>query len=95
MAGTIEARIEAYFDRRVRETGGETRKVVWPGRKHAPDRLAGWFSRHILVELKRPGVKPCDGQLREHERLRAMGFEVYVIDSREAVDRLIEKVLTP
>jgi hypothetical protein len=39
-----------------------------------------------FCELKAPGKKPTDGQLREHERLRALGFVVRVIDTKEGVD---------
>jgi len=43
----------------------------------------------IWVELKATGVQPEAHQLREHERMRAMGQRVEVIDSIEAVDRLL------
>lgn len=43
----------------------------------------------IWVELKAPGEKPRPGQLREHERMRAMGQRVEVIDSIEGVDELL------
>jgi hypothetical protein len=47
--------------------------------------MVAW--QHPLVELKRPGKDAEDHQAREHERLRAGGFLVLVIDSLEAVDR--------
>lgn len=43
----------------------------------------------IWVELKAPGVKPEAHQLREHERMRAMGQRVEVIDSIEGVEELL------
>lgn len=46
----------------------------------------GWM---CWVELKRPGEKPTSLQLREHERMRAMGQTVVVIDSIEGVDDLL------
>jgi len=52
--------------------------------------------RTIWVELKRPGLKatfPKDAheraQHREHERMRAMGQRVEVIDSFEGVDEVL------
>lgn len=42
-----------------------------------------------FVELKAKGQKADDHQAREHERLRALGANVYLIDSKEAVDRYI------
>jgi hypothetical protein len=41
------------------------------------------------AELKAPGVKPENHQVREHLRLRMFGFRVEVIDSIEAVERLL------
>ena len=34
-----ESQIEAYLAKRVKELGGEVRKVQWVGRRSAPDRL--------------------------------------------------------
>lgn len=35
----IERDIENYLVKRVKQLGGEVRKVKWIGRRHAPDRL--------------------------------------------------------
>jgi len=43
-------------------------------------------ARTVFVELKAPGKKATDAQLREHKRLRDMGFRVEVIDTKEGVD---------
>lgn len=90
-----ERDIERHLVRRVKELGGEVRKVEWIGRRGAPDRLvmlhAGrkpWWPA-IWVELKAPGVKPEAHQLREHERMRRMGQRVVVIDSIEGVEELL------
>ena len=96
-----ERDIEKYLSRRVKELGGECRKVQWIGRRGAPDRLVmlpdSWFTRDeclsftatIWVELKAPGVKPEAYQVREHNRMRAMGQRVVVIDSIEGVEELL------
>ncbi len=93
-----ERDIERHLVQRVKELGGEVRKVKWIGRRGAPDRLvmlppAVWFKWHegrsIWVELKAPGVKPEAYQLREHERMRKMGQRVVVIDSIEGVEELL------
>lgn len=85
----IEAAVERHLIRRVKELGGEVRKVAWPGRRHAPDRLVLLPSEHFFVELKRPAVKACAGQLREHERLRAAGCAVFVANTKEQVEALL------
>jgi hypothetical protein len=81
----LERDIEKYLIRRVRELGGECRKVKWIGRAGAPDRLVmcpmlfheGHASAHtatVWVELKRPGglaTFPKDA----HERAQAREHE--------------------
>jgi hypothetical protein len=93
-----ERDIERHLVRRVKELGGEVRKVVWPGRRGAPDRLVmlpdpgpgnGTFNNSWWVELKAPGVKAEAHQLREHERMRRLGQRVVVIDSIEGVEALL------
>lgn len=84
-----EFEIEDYLCDMVKVLGGEVRKVQWIGRKHAPDRLVLLPNYHCFVELKAPKQEPRKGQLREHNRLRKAGFDVYVIDSYDGVDRLL------
>jgi hypothetical protein len=70
-----ESDIEKHLVKRVKELGGEVRKVQWIGRRGAPDRLV-MLPREancIWVELKAPGEKPRPEQAREHDRMRAMG----------------------
>lgn len=95
---TRERDIEKYLVDRVKELGGECRKVVWQGRKGAPDRLvmlplakdgAHWVIPTIWIELKAPGEKCKPHQIREHERMRAMGQRVEVVDSFEGVDEVL------
>lgn len=93
-----ERDIEDYLVKRVNAMGGEVRKVKWIGRRGAPDRLVmlpflQWDRWHnggtIWVELKAPGVEPEPHQAREHERMRAMGQRVLVIDSLAGVEELL------
>ena len=95
-----ESTIENHLVQRVKELGGEVRKVKWIGRHGAPDRLVMLPSEYdepglyfprmpIWVELKAPGEKAKPHQLREHVRMRAMGQQVVVIDSIEGVEGLL------
>lgn len=85
-----ESDIESYLVECVKAAGGEVRKVKWIGRRSAPDRVVMLPKRATSwVELKAPGEKAKPHQQREHERMRAMGQDVVVIDSFEGVDRLI------
>jgi hypothetical protein len=45
-----------------------------------------------FAEFKRTGARPTAGQHREHERLRALGFTVEVIDSVESADRMFAEM---
>lgn len=83
----LESAIERAFVARVKSLGGMAEKFTSPGRRSVPDRLVTLPGGVIIfVELKRPGGKPTVAQLRDHERRRALGCDVRVIDSMEAVD---------
>lgn len=91
-----ERDIERHLVERVKALGGEVRKVAWIGRRGAPDRLVmlpgarDHSTRNtIWVELKAPGEKAKPHQQREHDRMRAMGQRVVVIDSIEGVEELL------
>ena len=84
-----ESDIETYLVERARDRGAEVRKVKWIGRNGAPDRLVMLKNRTIWVELKAPGEKCKPHQAREHERMRAAGQRVEVVDSFERVDEVL------
>ncbi|ENC2022833.1 VRR-NUC domain-containing protein [Escherichia albertii] len=78
-----ESLIEKYLVAEVKKAGGVALKFVSPGRRSVPDRivlLPG--GRIVFVECKAPGKPARADQLREHERLRALGFTVVVLDSK-------------
>lgn len=94
---TRESDVEAYLVERVEALGGEIRKAQWSGRNGAPDRLAMLpGGRTLWFELKTPGGArkfPSDwrerAQAREHDRMRAVGQLVFVVDSPEGVDEVL------
>lgn len=71
-----ESKIEAHLVKQVKTMGGECRKVRWVNRKGAPDRLVMLPGVLLWVELKATGEKAEPHQVREHERMRAMGQQV-------------------
>lgn len=106
-----ESDIEKYLVKRVKELGGEVRKVQWVGRQGAPDRLVmlpfGFttpdpitshiYGQHVWIELKAPGKAatfPANAherkQAREHQRMRAMGQRVEVVDSFERIEEILK-----
>ena len=82
----LERDIENYLVAKVKRLGGECRKVEWIGRRGAPDRLVMLPGKAIWIELKRPGFTAAPHQAREHDRMRALGQTVLVIDSFKGVD---------
>ena len=46
-----------------------------------PDLLALKKGRAIFIEVKQPGQKQTELQIRQSDRLRAQGFFVFVLDS--------------
>lgn len=81
---TLEKDVEQTLVRRVKALGGLCEKFTSPGRRSVPDRIVTMpGGRIIFVELKRPGQKPTEAQLKDHERRRALGCDVRVIDNKE------------
>lgn len=81
-----ESAVRQHLHARVKELGGEHRAAAWLGRSHCPDDFIMLPGRHLYVESKRPGAAARAGQLREHERMRAAGCEVLLLDTIEKID---------
>lgn len=79
-----ESAIENNLVKKVKAAGGTAYKFTSPGRKAVPDRLVLLpGGRVVFVECKAPGELPRADQVREHNRLRALGFKVVVLDSKD------------
>ena len=83
-----ESEVEAYLVKRVKELGGDTRKLKWIGRRGAPDRFVMLYGG-FFVETKPPRGQPRPEQEKEIEALRKSGVGVFVVDSYESVDRCL------
>lgn len=94
MAWHKEGRVEDYLVKRVKETGGQIRKVQWIGTDGAPDRFCWWdWPVAAFVECKALG-KPLKGpQVTEIKTMRRYGVPVLRIDSREGVDDFIAEMM--
>ena len=89
-----ESTIEAYLRDRVKAQGGIAYKWVSPGNVGVPDRLIVFPGGTVYFrELKAPGKKPTPLQVRQLERLKALGFNAGVIDSKEGVDEFMREVM--
>jgi len=85
-----ESQIEKHFCARVKEFGGEVRKVQWIGRRGAPDRRMMLPGYCCWVELKAPGKKLSAHQAREHARMQAQGEEVHTFWSTNTIDAFFD-----
>jgi hypothetical protein len=89
----LEKQVEKYLCDKVKEIGGLCEKFTSPGRRAVPDRLITLPENNIsFVELKAPGRKATAAQERDHEKRRALGVKVYVLNSIKQVDDWIEDV---
>tara|TARA_R100001198_G_scaffold1670_1_gene1162 strand:- start:1541 stop:1807 length:267 start_codon:yes stop_codon:yes gene_type:complete len=80
----LEKDIENALVRKVKTLGGMCEKFTSPGRRSVPDRIITLPNGKIVfVEVKNTGKKPTELQLRDHERRRALGCDVRVIDNMD------------
>ena len=89
-----ERDVENYLKRNIERLGGECLKFVSPGKSGVPDRLclmAG--GNHFFVEVKAKGQKLKPLQEKIQKTFWAIGHPVYVVDTKEAVDLLIAKIV--
>lgn len=92
--GYMEKTVEAYLRDRVKAAGGLALKLVCPGWTGVPDRLILLpGARVYFAETKDLGKTPKKRQRYVHGRLRALGFQVFVPDSKPAVDAMLACIL--
>ena len=89
-ADVSEKMIERYLCDSIKQMGGVCLKFTSLFVAGYPDRIVmlpgGWTA---WVELKSKGKKPTYLQSLRHRVLQGMGQRVYVADSREKVDEII------
>lgn len=105
MAKTPEGEVQAYGAEQLKKHGCLVRKISYEGRRGCPDQLVlvpKQFDEYwhcfrptsvIFIEYKKAeNIEPESHQLREHERMRAVGADVRTIGSKEQVDALIQEL---
>lgn len=103
MAKTPEGAVVEYGRIRLVERGCLVRKISYEGRRGCPDQLVlvperedafGFLcEKTLFIEYKKDeNTEPEPHQLREHERMRAVGADVRVIGSKAEVDALIQEL---
>lgn len=87
----LEMDVETPVCKYATETGWLVRKIVYPGRRGAPDRHFYKGGRLLIIEFKRPvGGRVSGNQKREHERLAAAGFPVHLVNNVEQGKALLD-----
>ena len=82
----LERDIEKALVKRVKDLGGMADKFTSPSKRSVPDRLVILpKGRIIFVEVKNVGKKPTEAQKRDHEKRRALGCDVRIVDSFEMI----------
>lgn len=93
MNNTSEKYLEKKLRDEVREMGGLAIKFSSPYFTGMPDRLVLMPKGRIwFVEVKSTGKKLKDIQEAQAEKLRGLGFNARLIDSKAALDSFIEEV---
>lgn len=95
MHDTRESAIESYLFRRVKAKGGRACKFVSPGFAGVPDRVVlAPGGKIVFAELKRAGEDMTPLQKKRKREFEQLGFKVYCLDSRQAVDQFIREVFS-
>ena len=85
-----EKTLEAKFRKEIEALGGMALKLLSQLHRGLPDRLVlmpGGLA--FFAEIKTTGKRPTGLQKRCHAQLREMGFDVYVIDSTESMEKAV------
>ena len=86
----LERDLERYFTQQCKKLGLLTLKLHVRFSRGWPDRIVPLNNGQVLwIELKRPGGKTSALQDQVHEKLRNLNHDVYVLDSKEGIDRVL------
>jgi len=84
-----ERDIEKHLIKRIKEFDGMVLKFT-SSISGVPDRVVICQGSVFFVEVKRPGEIPSSLQFLTHTAMKKRGAKVYVVDSKVAIDLLIE-----
>ena len=86
----LEKEIEMKFKNQIEKQGAKVFKFVSPGHAGVPDRIVLMKSgRTVFAELKAPGEKPRPLQVFVMKQLSSLGFDCWVIDSPEMIEKFV------
>ena len=90
--GKAEGEIENYLKKQAKQNGFLCEKFI-SGRNGVPDRLLIGHNKVVFVEVKAPDETPRKLQIAVINELRNYGAIVYIIDTKDGVDKMIKELL--
>ena len=91
----LEKEIEKYLRDKIKNLGGIAYKFISPSNNGVPDRIVLLpKGKIIFVELKNEHGKTSKMQDIQIERIRNLGFDVRIINSKQKVDEFINEIQT-
>lgn len=88
-----EKATERYLFNRVKKLGGKAYKFVPMHDGGLPDRVCFLPGGVVFfVETKSQGDKPSKLQIIKHRELRALGFKVFVADTKKQIDEILNAI---
>lgn len=91
--GRRENYVEGYLVRQCKKRGFKCYKFTSPSNNGVPDRIVIGYGITAFVETKAPGEKARQLQLAVHREMRRHGAIVYVADTREDIDRILDELI--
>ena len=89
----LDKEIESALVKRVKENKGLCLKFTSPSMTGIPDRIILLPEGKVgFVETKRPGGEPRPIQRKRISQFKSLGFKVYVIDSKDNIDKIISEI---
>ena len=84
---------EKFLTVQVKRLGGLCFKWISTNNAGVPDRICLFKTALVVfVEVKSEGLKPSKLQALVHKAIRALGFEVHVVDTKAEVLALITRI---
>lgn len=90
-----EKELEQKLCKAVKANGGLCLKFVSPGYVGVPDRIILIaYGKIAFVEVKAPSKKTRALQVSRINKIKSLGFKVYVLDDEEKIGGIINAILT-
>ncbi|WP_026661411.1 VRR-NUC domain-containing protein [Butyrivibrio proteoclasticus] len=89
----LEKEIERKLVLMAKKRGCIPVKLLSSNYNGLPDRLILSPGENVgFIELKAPGKKPRALQLKRHRELRSLGFKVFLVDSIDMIEEVLDEI---